>query len=105
MFLKPRRPTTDPRLRSLLQKAARRGAVAVAEQSARCLDAMGDKTWLRSRAVVITFEESWPCASTLALDRTPVSKRDALLVVAKIVKQKDAAGLGALSHALSEKDT
>lgn len=105
MFLKPRKISTDPRLRSLLQKAARRGFVSVVKRAATRLDAIGDRTWLRSRAVVITCEECWPIADSLAIDRSLSSKLDVLLRVAAAKKQKDAAGLGALAHAYSEGDS
>jgi hypothetical protein len=104
MFLKQRKSTTDPRLRSLVQKTARRGYEGTLEKVARRLYESGDKTWLRSRAVVITFEECWPLAQQLSLDRGPESKISALLQVARQVKQKDAAGLGALAYAFHEGD-
>jgi len=104
MFLKPRKGTTDPRLRSLLQKAVRRGDARVAELTARQLDAAGDRTWLRSRAVVITFEECWPRAQSLNLSKEPETRVAALVEAATSVKQKDAAGLGALAYAFHEGD-
>jgi hypothetical protein len=104
MFLKTPRPSTDQRVRSLLQKAARRGDTQVIELALSRLDMSGDKTWLRSRAIVITFEECWPLAASLSIDRELSSKRFALLGVARAAKQKDAAGLGALAHAYQEGD-
>ncbi|MCE9580093.1 MAG: hypothetical protein K8W52_43660 [Deltaproteobacteria bacterium] len=104
MFLKERRPSTDPRLRSLLQKAARRGYLDVVEGTARRLDAIGDRAWLRSRAAVITFEECWPLAETLALTKDVETKIRPLLQVTAAAKQKDAAGLGALAFAFHEGD-
>lgn len=105
MFLKQRKSSTDPRLRSLLQKAARRGYTQVVDLVARRLDDIGDRTWLRSRAVVITFEECWPLAARLSLSREPETRRAAIVEVAKAEKQKDAAGLGALAYAYHEGDT
>lgn len=105
MFLKQRKATTDPRLRSLLQKAARRGNATTVEKVARRLYETGDRTWLRSRAAVITFEECWPLAGLLFLERGAESKVDALMRVARAVKQKDAAGLGAMAYAFHEGDT
>jgi hypothetical protein len=105
MFLKPRKASTDPRLRSLLQKAVRRGVASVVERVAVRLDAIGDTTWLRSRAIVITFEESWPLARGMSVDRHFASKLGVLLKATESVKQKDAAGLGALAHAYREGDT
>ncbi|MGH9714007.1 MAG: hypothetical protein ACRD5M_11990 [Candidatus Acidiferrales bacterium] len=43
-------------------------------------------------------------AASLSIDRELSSKRTALLSVAKAIKQKDAAGLGALAHAYKEGD-
>lgn len=104
MFLKRPRSSTDQRLRSLLQKAARRGYPKVVELALARLDAAGDKNWLRSRTVVITFEESWPLAASLSVTPDLSSKRIALLRVAGSAKQKDAAGLGALAYAYREGD-
>jgi len=104
MNLKPRKPSTDPSLRSLLQKAARRGFEEVVSATARRLLSIGDATWLRSRAVVVTFEECWPLAAQLAISRDPDSKVGALRAVTQSTKQKDAAGLGALAFAFSEGD-
>lgn len=104
MFLKTPKASTDQRVRSLLQKAARRGYADVVELALTRLDRSGDKTWLRSRTVVITFEECWPLAAALSVTRELSSKREALQRVTKASKQKDAAGLGALAHAYQEGD-
>lgn len=104
MFLKTPRASTDQRVRSLLQKAARRGDVEVVRLALERLDKNGDKTWLRSRAIVITFEECWPLAASLSINRELSSRRNALLSVARAAKQKDAAGLGALAYAYLEGD-
>jgi hypothetical protein len=104
MFLKRPRASTDQRVRSLLQKAARRGYARVVDRALVCLDTSGDKTWLRSRAIVITFEECSPLAALLSIDPSLSSKRTALLSVTNAAKQKDAAGLGALAYAYREGD-
>lgn len=104
MFLKPRKTSTDPRLRSLLQKAVRRGSVGVVERVAARLEALGDTAWLRSRTIVITCEECWPLAASLSIDRHFRSKLEILSRVAGASKQKDAAGLGALAYAYREGD-
>lgn len=104
MYLKPRKSSTDPRLRSLLQKATRRGAVAIVERVAARLDSIGDSTWLRSRTVVIAFEECWPLSRLLSIDRGLESKLRALKSIAQSAKQKDAAGLGALAYAYRQGD-
>jgi hypothetical protein len=82
----------------------RRGFSQVVSRAAMRLNALGDTTWLRSRAAVITFEECWPLAQFLSLNREFSSKLDILLRVAKAAKQKDAAGLGALAYAYHEGD-
>src|SRR5262249_34282466 len=105
VFVKQRKASTDPCLRSLLQKAARRGYLGIVASTARTLNAIGDGTWLRSRAVGITFEECWPLASRLNLSRDPESKLAALAGVTGAVKHKDAAGLGALAFAYHEGDS
>lgn len=104
MFLKKRRETTDPRVRSLLQKAVRRGAPGVVQATVRHLLTIGDRTWLRSRAVVITLEEAWPLAKSLVITKDDGTKLSSLLRVARSTKQKDAAGLGALAFAFHEGD-
>jgi hypothetical protein len=104
MFLKTPRVSTDQRVRSLLQKAARRGYADIVELAMERLDYSGDKAWLRSRSVVITFEECWPLAAPLVIDRELSSKRTTLQKVTRSAKQKDAAGLGALAYAYHEGD-
>jgi hypothetical protein len=104
MYLKPRKASTDPQMRSLLQKAVRRGADAAVEATTRSILDLGDRAWLRSRSVVITFEEAWPLAQSLSLTRDQDTRLAALLRVSRATKQKDAAGLGALAFALHEGD-
>jgi len=104
MYVKKPKASTDPRLRSLLQKAVRRGADYIVEAAIRNLIAIGDQAWLRSRAVVITFEESWPLARSLVLTKDQQTKETTLLRVSHATKQKDAAGLGALAFAFHEGD-
>lgn len=102
MFVKRHKVTTDPRLRSLIQKAVRRGYTDVVEAASHRLYEYGDRKWLRSRAVVITFEECWPLAKHLSLEPGLESKLRVLQKVAQTTKQKDAAGLGSLAYAFSE---
>jgi hypothetical protein len=104
MFLKAPRASTDQRVRSLLQKAARRGYSQVVELALARLTQSGDRTWLRSRTVVITFEECWPLAALLPTDNESTKKRDHLIRVSHACKQKDAAALGALAYAYGEGD-
>jgi hypothetical protein len=104
VLIKKANPNTDQRLRSLLQKAVRRGYVSLVNDVARILYEKGQSSWLRSRAVVITFEECWPLGLQLDLSPAVSTKIGALCKVATTIKNKDAAGLGTLAHALSEGD-
>lgn len=87
-----------------MQKAVRRGFVRTVELVADRLFEKGDNSWLRSRTVVITFEECWPLASALSMGRDKSSRRDGLVHVATAAKEKNAAGLGALAYALNAGD-
>jgi len=71
--------------RSLLQKAIRRGNEELTEKVVRYLTNVGDTTWLKNRFPIIVFEECWTYTglSYSTLSRT--------------VKNKNAAGLGALA--------
>ncbi len=104
MYLKPPKASTDPALRSLLQKAVRRGYLDIVRSAILLLEKKGDKTWLRSRTFVITFEECWPLANQIVIKGDIASKIDTLLKVTSSFKQKDAAGLGALAYAYMEGD-
>lgn len=93
----------DARLRSLLQKCARRGASDLIAVVAQRLLEKGDNAWLHSRVKVILFEECW----TLAAQIQPKDFNDPIALLTKVcqsVKYKDAAGLGSLGYALSEGD-
>lgn len=88
-----------PLLRSLFQKAVRRGWADGAEIVAFKLGCCGDSIWLSSRIGVIIFEESWQRAGLLLRNApTTVTLRE----IAYSIKNKDAAGLGAMAHALTE---
>lgn len=91
-----------PLLRSLLQKAVRRGYADIAQKTAFVLASHGDSAWLRARTGVIVFEECWPNAHLL---NSSSPSAVILQEVAHSVKNKDAAGLGSLAHALIEGDT
>ncbi len=101
-----RKPSADTHqvCRSLLQKAVRRGEEALIGKVAAHLREIGDGTWLRSRAAVITFEECWPLGGLLPQKPDPEKSVEALGCVARHVKVKDAAGLGTLAYALSKDD-
>ena len=88
-----------PLLRSLLQKAVRRGYVELVRKVIITLAERGDSAWLHARAGVIVFEECWPCAHLLN-GGTPSAVT--LENVTAMRKNKDAAGLGSLAYAASE---
>lgn len=88
-----------PLLRSLLQKAVRRGRTDLAHNASYVLAGHGDSIWLRSRIGIIAFEECWPLAMTLYNEQ---NSSKALAEISTTVKNKEAAGLGSLAHALSE---
>ncbi len=96
----------DARFRSLLQKAIRRGNEALVLLTASYLQhsPKTGKGWLRSRAVVITFEECWPLGAQLIFNTRFHSKAAALVRVCRAVKTKAATGLGVLALALAEGD-
>lgn len=102
--MKRANPETDQRLRSLLQKAVRRGQEGLTADIIHLLHQRKDTSWIRTRAVIITFEECWAYGADLALTNELGSKVDALRSVARSAKQKDAAGLGSLAYAFSEGD-
>jgi len=96
----------DPRFRSLLQKAVRRGHVDLVFIAGGLVESVGarGRDWFRSRTAVITFEECWPLGTNLALNRKFYSKLAALVRAAREVKAKDAAGLGCLARRLADND-
>lgn len=95
-----RRAEVRPLLRSLLQKTVRRGDAQLAETVACRLAERGDSAWLKTRAGVIAFEECWPYGTKLLNHPPLVSLRE----MAGLTKNKEAAGLGSLAHALAEGD-
>ena len=95
-----RRAEVRPLLRSLLQKTVRRGDAQLAETVACRLAERGDSAWLKTRAGVIACEECWPYGTKLLNQPPLVSLRE----MAGLTKNKEAAGLGSLAHALAEGD-
>jgi hypothetical protein len=88
-------------LRSLVQKAIRRGCGDIAQRAFVKLNGMGDGAWLMTRIGVIAFEECWGSAVVLN------GERDFLWLIeflSNVEKQKDAAGLGSLAYGLVEGD-
>lgn len=93
-----------PVYRSLLQKAVRRGDVALVKAVATRLCQIGDLQWLAKRTAVICFEECWPLIAWLPEDLNFDNPIRILLEVAQSIKFKDAAGLGTLALAFSSGD-
>lgn len=92
--------TIKPLLRSLIQKSVRRGDIQLVEMVACKLAEQGDSEWLRTRAGIIAFEECWPYGEKI--HHTPALI--ALSEIAGMKKNKNAAGLGSLAHALASGD-
>jgi hypothetical protein len=103
---KSKTPDIDPRYRSLLQKAVRRGNVDLVFTISALIESLGpaEKRWMTSQTAIITFEECWPLGSQLVFNKQFHSKVAALVQVACVTKAKDAAGLGYLAHVLMEGD-
>ena len=108
------KPTTDQPARSLLQKAVRRSCPDVVAKTLDYLCRLGDLVWLRQRVGVIVSEECWPLLHNwqlpsgrgrngAQLQRAAIE--DVLCQAAATVKYKDAAGLGSLAYAYSERDS
>jgi hypothetical protein len=91
------------RYRSLLQKAVRRGNDALVITTCALLESLGprEKSWVRERAAVITFEECWPLGRALVFNKRFHSKVAALVRAARSTKAKDACGLGLLAYRLA----
>lgn len=87
--------------RSLLQKSVRRGYSELAASVAQLLANHGDSKWLHTRIGVIIFEECWPLAKALHHEKNIFRTLES---ASKIVKNKNAAGLGALAYAYSTGD-
>jgi hypothetical protein len=96
----------DPRYRSLLHKAVRRGDVELVFTTSALLETFGpiEKRWFTQRTALITFEECWPLATELVFNRRYHSKVAAVVKLTQACKAKDAAGLGTLGYALSKGD-
>jgi len=83
-----------PLLRSLLQKAVRRGCVELVSRVTGILARMGDSKWINSRSAIIAFEECWMIA--LVMKEMPSSHF--LELIASSKKNKAAAGLGDVAY-------
>ncbi len=85
-------------VRSLLQKAVRRGQSMMVEVCIDYLIQTGDMGWLYKRAFIIVEEECWPLLKNLKLEKDENNIKGVLLEVARSVKNRDAAGLGVLGY-------
>ncbi len=94
------------RLRSLLQKAVRRGHTDLVLTVSALIEKRGarQRNWFRSRAGIITFEECWPLGAHLRFTPHFYTRAAALVRVCRSVKVKDAAGLGYLAYHLARND-
>ncbi|MEE1894508.1 hypothetical protein V0R51_16465 [Pseudomonas otitidis] len=97
-----RTSASDQIFRSLLQKAVRRGAVEVAEKAAIHLMQMGDTNWLKNRLGVITFEEAWRHTNEIQFTTSEAILLKQYTEIARLPKNKNAAGLGSLGYELSK---
>jgi hypothetical protein len=85
--------------RSLIQKAIRRGDAELTEKAARYLINKGDICWLRKRLYVIAYEDCWTMGPEISCYNKETSVIGQYKRLASAVKNKNAAGLAALSMA------
>jgi hypothetical protein len=85
---------TDQVMRSLLQKAVRRGNTEMVNSVLQYFIQTGQDKWLRNRLTVITAEECWPYLSSPTHD---------YIELTTAIKNKDAAGLGSVALAYRDK--
>ena len=97
----------DPRFRSLLQKAVRRGNTELIYTISAWIQGLNvrEKNWFRNRTAIIIFEECWPLAQDLIFNRQFHSKVAVLIKAGRAIKNRDAAGLGYLAYQLYYGDT
>jgi len=94
----------DATIRSLLQKAVRRGAPDIAEKAAIYLILNKQGLWLKNRLGTITFEESWGYTSKISFNKTEKNLINQYKALCTLSKNKNAAGLGSLAYELSKGD-
>ncbi|MDR3611040.1 MAG: hypothetical protein P4L27_10790 [Ignavibacteriaceae bacterium] len=85
---------TDQVMRSLLQKAVRRGNTTMVNSVLQYFIQTGQDKWLRNRLAVITAEECWPYLGSPTHD---------YITLTTAIKNKDAAGLGSVALAYKNK--
>jgi hypothetical protein len=96
----------DPRYRSLLQKAVRRGHANLVMTLSSLIGLLGpvEKRWFSQQTAIMAFRMCWPLAPGLNYTRHFHSRVAAMAKVARSVKNQDAAGLGAMAHAFYKGD-
>lgn len=97
----------DDRLRSLLQKAVRRGHTELVASASAMIESRDPQPeeWFDKRTAVIVFAECWPLGGQLRAARGLAGKVAALCRAAAASKLRDASGLGLLAFALARGDT
>lgn len=91
-------------MRSLLQKAVRRGNVDLVKKIVIYLIKNNDQDWLRKRLAVITFEECWVYALNVNFENKPEFLLTQYINITKSIKNKNAYSLGILAYHFSEGD-
>src|ERR1035437_7380913 len=90
---------TDQVMRSLLQKAVRRGNTEMVNSVLQYFIQTGQDKWLRNRLAVITAEECWPYLNEVNYSSLIHHYNQ----VTTATKNKDAAGLGSVALAYKDK--
>lgn len=85
-------------MRSLLQKAVRRGDNDLTEKIVIYLLNNNDLEWVRRRLASITFEEAWSYGMQVNYERNPQILINHYLHLSSMVKNKEANGLGSLAY-------
>ena len=89
----------DPEKRSLMQKAIRRGDVALAQSTARWLLVNDSHQWVFNRVQIIGFEECWPLAGNAVRIAGEQSLMEFIALITNAAKCKDACGVGSMADA------
>ncbi len=96
----------DDRLRSLLQKAVRRGHTELVTTVSAMIHSQGPKPeeWFEKRTAVIVFAECWPLGGLMRFTGGVAGKVAALGLASAAPKLRDATGLGLLAYSLAGGD-
>lgn len=96
-------PDTDQGSRSLLQKGVRRGDWGIVHQTFSYIHHNEGLDWLRSRLAVMVTEECWSYIPEVTFENDVQTILKHYYEITHSVKNRNAAGLGALSYAFMEK--